>query len=414
MSHKSKCGTSCHEDKNRYRIEKREEKQRQRQEKKEEKNRHRQEKKERKQRHREEKRRHRDEFFSHLFNISTSSSTTNVVVGHPSNLNANVRYNNFNEIPLERIEHDVATLRTIFPDCDPEFIRNCLANESGDDRVRKIAEKLLTTTYPKVAPVSPLTPPTAPPLIIRNSLESPFDDEAPPTYEESLGGQSLQPPPLPSRHQRASSWNGTSIQSSQTPQFSQLKQISRSTSNATSEVSEAIGTAVKNLLSSFKPSTVERACHKTSYIWSRPVPSYFRPKSLSRQFKVIPKDKYSIQKGFHQNNYPSKELRSHDISEEDWQFFISGLNSIIGVNSIPGASNNFVDGFSVSLKWVSWMNVSMDERLMETNVKALNEYVNKWNEFFFIPRQIMIQFIDDGTKSTNPFKNQQHLLVKSI
>jgi hypothetical protein len=420
MSHKSKCEenykSKC-EDKYRYREEKREAKKRHQEEKRKEKQRHREEKRELKQKHREEKRKNREEFVSKLFKLSTETSTS----GHSSNSNV--------QLSPERTENEVATLRTIFPDCDPLFIRNCLANETGDDRLRKVAENLLTTDYPKVAPVSPLTPPTAPPLI-RNSFETPFDSEAPPSYEESLGNQSLQPPPLPSRHQRASSWNGNSstlisARSSQTKSHCQIsqqisqqitQQITRSATNASQEVSEAINSVVKNLLTSVKPSTVERACNKTSHIWSRPIPSSFNPKSLSQQYKILPKDKYSIQKGFNQSNYPSRELKSHDISEEDWYYFMNGLNSLIGVNSVKGSPNNYGDGFSFSLKWVSWMNVTMDDSLMESNIKILNEYIDKWNITFFNQRQIMVKLVDNRIQNDSFKKHPyyQFLLVTSI
>src|SRR5581483_3370349 len=108
MTHKNQC-----EEKARYR----EEKQRHREEKRKEKQRQREEKRELKKRHREEKRKHREQFVERLINMSLESSP-NVVVGHSSS--SNVRYvNNFNETHSERDEHDVATLRTIFPDCDP-------------------------------------------------------------------------------------------------------------------------------------------------------------------------------------------------------------------------------------------------------------------------------------------------------
>src|SRR6266516_3052030 len=111
MSHKSKCDEMAS-----YR----EEKQRHREEKRKEKQRHREEKRELKKRHREEKRKHREEFVAKIFNIQTLETKPNIVVGHSSS--SNVRYNNnFNEMPSERTEHDVATLRTIFPDCDPVF-----------------------------------------------------------------------------------------------------------------------------------------------------------------------------------------------------------------------------------------------------------------------------------------------------
>ncbi|CAB4491623.1 hypothetical protein RhiirA5_361877 [Rhizophagus irregularis] len=414
MSHISKC-----EEKHRNREEKREAKKRHREEKRKEKQRHREEKRELKHRHREEKRRHREEFVSKLFNLTLDSPSSN----NSNNLNVQITSS-------DRIENEneVATLRTIFPDCDPLFIRNCLANETGDDRLRKVAENLLITDYPKVAPVSPLTPPTAPPLL-RSSFESPFDNEAPPSYEESLGNQPLQPPPLPTRHQRASSWNGNgfSVTTSRSTQFKPCQipqqisqqitqQITRTAASASSEVSEAISTVVKNLLTSMKPSTVDRAHHKYNHVWSRPVPSQFKPKPLSQEYKVVPKDKFSIQKGFNQCNYPSKGLKSHDISEEDWYYFMNGLNSLIGVKSNKGNLNNFGEGVSVSLKWVSWMNVTMDESLMETNLKALNEYIDKWNKSYFNPRQIMVQLIDNRNQN-NPFKNhpyEQYLLVKSI
>src|SRR4051794_13957108 len=146
-------GLNYHEEKRRLREEKREVKHRRREEKREDKHRRREEKREEKQRYREAKNRLRDEFCNgvknHIAQILNplTSETTNVA-----------GYDEFDE----RTEQDVATIRTIFPDCDPEYIRNCLEKEPVD-RVRKVTEKLLTTVYPKIAPVSHLTIPTAPP-----------------------------------------------------------------------------------------------------------------------------------------------------------------------------------------------------------------------------------------------------------
>ena len=99
---------------------------------------------------------------------------------------------------------------------------------------------------------------------------------------------------------------------------------------------------------------------------------------------------------------------------------MNGLNSLIGVNSTKGNQgnqNNFGEGHSISLKWVSWMNVTMDESLMESNIKALNEYIEKWNSTYFNPRKIMVQFVNNRNQSNNPFKKnpyEQYILVKSI
>ncbi|GBB88894.1 hypothetical protein RclHR1_01550028 [Rhizophagus clarus] len=428
MSHKNKCEekyskcedkyTNKNEDKQRYREEKREAKQRHREEKRKEKQRQREEKRELKKRHRDEKRRHREEFVTKLLNLSLESPSSSSSSSNPDI-----------QLSPERNENEVATLRTIFPDCDPLFIRSCLANETGDDRLRKVSEHLLTTDYPKVAAVSPKTPPTAPPLT-RNSFESPNEGEAPPSYEESVGNQSLQPPPLPTRHQRASSWNGNGsiINNSRSVSLKpcQLSQqitqqishhITRGAATASLEVSETIGSAVKNLLASIKPSTVERTCQKYDHVLSRQIPHNFNPKSFSQQHKILPKDKFSIQKGFNQSNYPSKDLRSHDISEEDWYYFMNGLNSLIGVNSVKGnQNNNLGDAFTVSLKWGAWMNVTMDDQLMESNIKTLNEYIDRWNLRFFNPRRINVQFVENRIQN-NPFKKntyEQFLLVRSI
>lgn len=343
----------------------------------EEKHRRREEKHHRRQ----EKRRRKAEFKSEMKNQARRFLTDY----------SNVDNNNFNNINYPQrqrspvmVEQDVASLRTIFPECDPEYIRNCLFNETRD----QIMERLLSEPYPKITPESPLTPPTAPPLPVRINDEFSFNDEAPPSYEESLE----QSPPLPRRHQRNSPW------------------VARQQSSHQAHDSPSLF-PIKNIFSMFKPLTVDQACHKFCNTWTRPTPSNFRTQPLSQSFKVLPKDRYSIQRGF-TNNYPSKELNSHNISINDWQFFISGLNSILGANSING------DSISVSLKWVSWMSETMDQKQMEANVLAINEYLAKWNDFFFAPRKIEVQFLEDKTLTTT-IKNKhqpfvQYLLVKSI
>ncbi|CAI2170597.1 10442_t:CDS:1 [Funneliformis geosporum] len=340
---------------------------------------------EEKHRFREEKRSRKAEFKIEMKNevkrlFSTPETTQHIVNGF-----SNIHFNHFNnmnnlqqQISSVTVEQNVASLRTIFPECDPEYLRNCLANETRD----QVAERLLSKPYPKVTSESSLTPPTAPPLPDRID---PFNDEVPPSYEESLE----QSPPLPKRHQRVSSMvTLPSQQTRETPSFC----------------------PINNIISKLKPLTVEQACHKYCNTWTRPTPSNFRPQPLSQPFKVLPKDSYSIQRGF-TNHYPSKELNSHNISITDWQFFINGLNSTLGANSINS------DSISVSLKWVSWMNETMDKKQMEANVLVINEYLDKWNDFFFAPRKIEVQFLEDKTSTTIKNKHQpffQYLLVKSI
>src|SRR5438045_894201 len=134
-------GLNYHEEKLRLREEKREAKHRRREEKREEKHKRREEKREEKYRYREAKHRLREEFqngvrnqVAQFLNSSTSETT-------PQHNNNNIRNGgNFDD----RMEQDIATIRTIFPNCDPTYIRDCLARESGD-RVRKVTEKMLIT-----------------------------------------------------------------------------------------------------------------------------------------------------------------------------------------------------------------------------------------------------------------------------
>ncbi|CAG8604980.1 4786_t:CDS:1 [Funneliformis caledonium] len=155
---------------------------------------------------REEKQRRNAEFrnemknqLRQIFSILSAGTMTQynkIVQSH-----SNVPYNNFNNtqqtipMPPERVEQWIVTLRTIFPDCEPAFIRNCLENETND-HLENVAERLSTTPYPKVTSVTPLT---------SNSLLELDNDflfeEAPPSYEESLEQPS---PPLPVRHHRNS------------------------------------------------------------------------------------------------------------------------------------------------------------------------------------------------------------------
>ncbi|CAI2166640.1 12_t:CDS:1 [Funneliformis geosporum] len=176
------------------------------------------------------------QLFSTL-SVGTTTQYNNDVSGHPSNSNVpNINYNNTQTIQMspERVEQCVLTLRSIFPDCEPEFIRDCLENETND-HLHNVAERLLTTPYPKVIPETPLTPYTTPTHL---ELDEFLFDDAPPSYEESLEQQS---PPLPVRHQR----NSPLIARSQESQA----QPSRDTTNPTCAV-------VKTFLSIFKQSTI--------------------------------------------------------------------------------------------------------------------------------------------------------------
>ncbi|CAG8568709.1 7745_t:CDS:1 [Acaulospora colombiana] len=315
-----------------------------------------------------------------------------------------------------QVEEMVSSLRTMFPDCDPQYIRNCISQETSD-HIQKVTDKLLESPYPKIIVNS--SAPSAPQLTVDD-----FESELP-SYEEAT----IRPELAESvKNERRASWGGSPNQGNHDhtsdSYIHSLSSTSTSSDNTIATVSTSStsvsSTSTSHDSSTAKPAkrlsgmTVQQVCGSYSSTLTRPVPTHLAqspPPSFTQSFAIIPKDGTTIKKGFPIHSYPTPTLESHDISRHDWENFIKGLNTLVGV------SNSSLGSLSANFRL---MVIGNNDRQTEEYAGMVNEYLKRWNEEFFRPRKIEMELVSrKAVKSggVSIFKNKsecvQYLLVKS-
>ncbi|RUS12693.1 hypothetical protein BC937DRAFT_87235 [Endogone sp. FLAS-F59071] len=124
----------------------------------------------------------------------------------------------------------------------------------------------------------------------------------------------------------------------------------------------------------------------------RALPADFqRPTALEQPVFIEMQNLNSMAEGFH-NNFPTT-LFSYDITPEDWNKFMTGMNNILA--SAPGSLEIFASNFWISR--VATLGMSYHARRFTENrarTKA-EEYLRQWNNEFFLPRHLFIEYHDD-------------------
>lgn len=348
---------------------------------------------------------------------------------------------------LESIKTDemVATLRTMFPECDPQYIRDCIAQETSD-HVQRVADKLLTSPYPKISfvPVTPSAP------LLNDEYENSLPPYEPPSYNEVLLSSHTQVPPQEkyplsgaSNDHRTSSDNvsrNDSLPNNFSSNFYQDDNVLQNNNNSFTSSSSSHEQRITH-------PDINRIFETQSATLTRPPPKNFirSLSSDSNQIFIIPKVGTTIENGFPVASYPTHGFESRDISRNDWEVFINGLNALLSASNSPEASTPSASSTSTSttttsssssspspshsilghLRWIvgggsggSSNNIGSNnynsDKQMEEYTNLTKNYLKRWNEKFFKPRKVEIELMSKNKKAI--FKNKpdyvQYLSVK--
>ncbi|CAG8505139.1 14702_t:CDS:10 [Racocetra fulgida] len=135
------------------------------------------------------------------------------------------------------IEEYAVQLQEMFPKCDPNYIRQCLAQEKTD-HLQKVANKLVEANYPEIEPTPPNGPTPQPngPTSQPNGISSHEDDSILKSLSDLL--------PTSSTSTSSESPKPTSIQKQ--PQKIQPTQSSKVTPQSTQHLRNALKDAIKS------------------------------------------------------------------------------------------------------------------------------------------------------------------------
>ena len=288
-------------------------------------------------------------------------------------------------LSLCELEKQTTVLQHMFPNYSSNFIRVCLEQETSN-HTQRVANKLSEMTNHE-------------PLVNTRreedqlTQELPTEDDAPPPYEEAVLTAPFE-------------------ESNQRPFYGEY--VSTDDWHISHDGNHH-GLSVRNLFDKLTSSPVEKACSKRSSTWGRPVPQTFQQRELSRNYRVLTKKGNSILGGF-KEEYPSSELALHNINPSDWNSFIEGLNSVIGIRSITelpilGRRKLIRLGWNILVKCI------VDKEQIAITVAKVQDYISRWNQNFFIPRNITVEFVEANTPAHHRVRRRgrdvHHLLVRS-
>ncbi|CAG8538058.1 4074_t:CDS:2 [Diversispora eburnea] len=329
-------------------------------------------------------------------------------------------HNDTQQIESFEVEEMIATLRIMFPECEPQYIRTCIVQETND-HVQKVTDKLLSLPYPKITIVS--TAPSAPQLpLLNDEYDYSLPPYEPPSYNEALLN-------LKAQESLKEEFSVSSIPNDNKTEYSTPNDISHN-------FNISLNDSPPNNFSRM----VEQICKTHSAILTRPLPENFirsLPPNSTQTCAIIPKNGTTIQNGFPIASYPTQEFESLDISHNDWEIFIKGLNMLLGVSNSPEVSTSSTSTSTSSsptsnsifghLKWIvgggnnfsggSNNNCNGGDKQMEEFTRLTKKYLKRWNNEFFKPRKVEIELISKNKNhGRSIFKNKsdyvQYLSVK--
>ncbi|CAG8561686.1 10119_t:CDS:1 [Paraglomus occultum] len=283
------------------------------------------------------------------------------------------------------LEKQTTALQRMFPNYSSNFIRSCLEQETSN-HTQRVANKLAEMAN------------TGSSINTRREEDQPIqafptEDDAPPPYEEAVLTAPVE-------------------ESNQLPSYGEY--ISTDDWHISHDGNHHGGLSVRNIFGKLTSSPVDKACTKRISTWRRPVPRTFRRRQLSRNCRVSTKKGHFLLSGF-KEAYPSSELALHDINPSDWNSFIDGLNSVVGMRTITelpilGRRKLVRLGWNILVKCIA------DKEQIAITVAKVRDYISRWNRSFFIPRNITVELVEANT-SAHRLRRQgrdvYHLLVRS-
>ncbi|CAJ0650564.1 5334_t:CDS:2 [Entrophospora sp. SA101] len=299
-------------------------------------------------------------------------------------------------ISLEDFAKIVGKLQLIFPDCNPNYIRNCLQKEISSNPnknyndssfLQSIVDKLLTVDYPKIG--MPESPPTSAPE--EDELMMKLIVDLPPSYDEVISttrnadNEGIRPE-LPSRHRHQSSPGSETNKSNYYDDFNN------------------ISNTINNMI--LQANLVERLVKKYSKTIKRPINnSTFKYSSLSSssshsniELPILPakNGKPNRKKCVFSRRSYTPVLFDYDITKKDYKHFIRGMNLIIklGLKRLTISESICHD-----LKNSS-NNSSAREEHIQKITGYITEYIGVWNKDFFEPRKIKINLHEEKKENS--------------
>ncbi|CAG8608320.1 2092_t:CDS:1 [Paraglomus brasilianum] len=279
------------------------------------------------------------------------------------------------------LEKQTIVLQRMFPNYSPNFIRACLEQETSN-HTQRVANKLSEMANPGSSVNTRR----------EETQKLPTEDDAPPPYEEAVSTVPVN-------------------ESNQRPSYGEY--ISTDDWHINHDGNHH-GLSVRNLFDKLTSSPVDKAYSKRLSTWARPVPQTFQQRVLSRSYNVLTKEGHSILSGF-KEEYPSSELTLHDINPSDWNSFIEGLNSVIGIRTITelpilGRRKLICLGWNILVKRI------VDKEQIAITVNKVRDYISRWNQNFFVPRNITVEFVEANTPAhrlRRKGRDVHYLLVRS-